>query len=118
MFRGGPKMSDYFSRFFSLFYVSGSFFSSGCTLIQGDYWVDNGLNSNSTGSSKLRDWPYYNTTIGVTLFHELMVYMAKLSRLSSESMSDLGREKPERIIQKAAQISEELQEFWNQCPPA
>lgn len=117
LFRGGPKTSDYLSRFFSLLDVSGSLFSGGGPLIQGNYWIDDGLNSDSAESSKLHDWPYFDNNVTVTLFHELMIYMAKLSRLSSESMSDLGREEPELIIQKAAQISKELRAFWNHCPP-
>ena len=44
--------------------------------------------------------------------------MAKLSYLSSESMSDLGLQQPEVIKQKVAQIRDELLAWWSNCPPA
>lgn len=52
----------------------------------------------------------------VNHFHELMVYMAKLSRLSSESMSDVGKHHPEIIADKAFEIHSDLLSWWSTCP--
>lgn len=54
----------------------------------------------------------------VNNFHELMIYMAKLSRLSSEAMSELGQTNPEAITKSAIEIEEEMRAWWNRCPPA
>ncbi|CAG8949662.1 hypothetical protein HYFRA_00003980 [Hymenoscyphus fraxineus] len=114
-FRGGPKISDYLTRFFSLLDVSGSLTSGGGTLIQGNYWID----PNKNIDDKLLRWPYYDEShVMVNNFHELMVYMAKLSRLSSEAMSELGQNNPEYIKKNAIEIEEELRAWWNRCPPA
>lgn len=50
-------------------------------------------------------------------FHELMIFMAKLSHLSAQSLSDFGRSHPEVITEKAVGIKEELQIWFDQCPP-
>ncbi|KAH8663397.1 fungal-specific transcription factor domain-containing protein [Tricladium varicosporioides] len=119
LYRGGPKTSDYLTRFFSLLDVSGSLSSGAGPLLQGNYWIDDGLGGSSSIDPKLLRWPYYDSdNVMVSHFHELMIYMAKLSRLSSEAMSDLGRQRPELIVQKAAQIEEELRTWWGRCPPA
>jgi hypothetical protein len=46
-----------------------------------------------------------------------MVYMAKLSALSSEAMSDEGQKHPEVIREKAACIHDDLKMWWSRCPP-
>ncbi|KAF4630573.1 hypothetical protein G7Y89_g7562 [Cudoniella acicularis] len=119
LFRGGPRTSDYLTRFFSLLDVSGSLSSGAGPLIQGNYWIENGLDGNGAKDSKLLRWPYYDDgNVMVNHFHELMIYMAKLSRLSSEAMSDLGRARPDLIVEKAARISDDLRIWWSNCPPA
>jgi len=39
-YRGGPKTSDYLSRFFSNLDISGAIFGGGETLIKGNYWLE------------------------------------------------------------------------------
>lgn len=51
-------------------------------------------------------------------FHELMVFMAQLARLSALSMSDLGAQQPQEIRIQAAQIRHDLLAWWQQCHPA
>jgi len=53
----------------------------------------------------------------VSHFHMLMTHMAKLSRLSAESMSDMGLLHPEYIQEKGAQVHDELISWWSKCPP-
>lgn len=53
----------------------------------------------------------------VSHFHRLMTFMAKLARLSSESMSESGQSKPEVILEKGYQIHEEMMNWWRACPP-
>ncbi len=121
LYRGGPSINDYLTRFFSLLDVSGSLSSGAGPLIQGNYWLEDGPNSNQDESqkAKLLRWPYYDSeNVMVNHFHELMVYMAKLSRLSAESMSDLGMQNPELVVKRAFEIREELLAWWNHCPPA
>jgi hypothetical protein len=52
----------------------------------------------------------------VNHFHQLMVYIAKLLRLSSESMSKLGLSQPEVIAKTAHDIHDELLAWWQSCP--
>lgn len=47
-----------------------------------------------------------------------MTFMAKLSRLSALSMSDLGIQQPSDIKIQADVIHDELLLWWQQCPPA
>jgi len=54
----------------------------------------------------------------VNHFHQLIVYMAKLSRLSSESMGELGLHRPGVIAKKAYDIHDELLAWWQSCPPS
>ena len=49
-------------------------------------------------------------------FHSLMIFMAQLSRLSSESMADDADF--ESIKYQAEQIASDLAEWWQSCPPA
>lgn len=119
LFRGGPKTSDYLTRFFSLLDISGSLSSGGGPLIQGNYWMDDGSSQDPSQGPPRRRWPYYDDgNVMTNLFHELMVFMAKLSRLSALSMSDLGLQQPEEIAVQAAEIHDELLAWWQQCPPA
>lgn len=46
-----------------------------------------------------------------------MTHMAKLARLSAESMSDMGLLHPEYIQRKGAQVHDELTSWWSTCPP-
>ncbi|KAH7418162.1 fungal-specific transcription factor domain-containing protein [Cadophora sp. MPI-SDFR-AT-0126] len=119
LFRGGPKTNDYLTRFFSLLDISGSLSSGGGPLIQGNYWMDDATSQDPSQGPPPRRWPYYDDgNVMTNLFHELMVFMAKLSRLSALSMSDLGLQQPEEIALQAADIHDELLAWWQQCPPA
>ncbi|KAH9211680.1 fungal-specific transcription factor domain-containing protein [Leptodontidium sp. 2 PMI_412] len=119
LFRGGPRTIDYLTRFFSLLDVSGSLSSGRGPLLQGNYWLDGSPHQGSAQNSKLLHWPYYDSdNVMVNQFQELMIYMAKLSRLSAESMSDLGVQQPDVIIEKAYEIHDELRAWWQNCPPA
>lgn len=62
MYRGGPKIDDYLSRFFSLLDVSGSLFAGGGPLIEGNYWLEDGptLPDGSGSSNVIRNWPAYD----------------------------------------------------------
>jgi hypothetical protein len=105
------------TRFFSLLDVSGSLSSGGGPLLQGNYWIEDDIDD--ANENKILHWPYYDhDNTMVNRFHELMTYMAKLSRLSSEATSDLGLQNPAMIIDKAAQIHTELLAWWNSGPPA
>jgi hypothetical protein len=106
------------TRFFSLLDVSGSLASGGGTLLQGNYWIEDTLEADGKKNEKLLRWPYYDhDNTMVEKFHELMIYMAKLSQLSSEAMSDLGLQNPDLIHTKATQIHAELWAWWRSCPP-
>ncbi|KAL2074472.1 hypothetical protein VTL71DRAFT_8250 [Oculimacula yallundae] len=118
LFRGGPNTNDYLTRFFSLLDISGSLSSGGGPLLQGNYWVDDGPNQNSN-QTPARRWPYYDDgNVMTDKFHELMTFMARLSRLSAFSMSDLGAQQPHEIISQADEINRSLLAWWQQCPPA
>jgi len=104
------------TRFFSLLDVSGSLASGGGTLLQGNYWIEDTLEVDGKKNEKLLHWPYYDQDNTVDNFHELMIYMAKLSQLSSEAMSDLGLQHPDLIHAKANQIHAELWTWWRSCP--
>lgn len=54
----------------------------------------------------------------VSHFHILMTFMGKLARLSSESMSDFGKNNPEVILEKGNKIHDEMMAWWRSCPPA
>lgn len=47
----------------------------------------------------------------------LMTFMARLSRLSNESMSDLGTSNPGMILRKGAELHQDLTGWWSGCPP-
>jgi hypothetical protein len=99
--------------------VSGSLSSGAGPLLEGYYWIDDGVNQSSPENPKLLRWPYYDSgNVMVNHFHQLMVYMTKLSRLSSESMSELGLYRPDVIAKKAYDIHDELLAWWQSCPPS
>jgi hypothetical protein len=52
----------------------------------------------------------------VSHFHMLMVFMAQLARLCSESMSHLGGSVPDSIVHKGLEIHDELTSWWSSCP--
>jgi hypothetical protein len=115
LFRGGPRTTDYLTRFFSFLDVSGSLSSGAGPLLEGNYWISDGVNRDS---SKLLRWPYYDSeNVMVNYFHSLMGYMAKLSRLLSESVGELGPHRPDMITVKAHEIHNELLMWWQSCPP-
>ena len=121
LFRGGPKTTDYLSRFFSLLDVSGSLSSGSGPLIEGDYWLDDGREKDVSSPQKgqILPWPYYDSgNVMVDHFHQLMTHMAKLSRLSAESLSDFGLQHPEIIAERGAEIYNKFQGWWASCPPA
>jgi len=117
LFRGGPSTDQYLTRFFSFLDISGSLSSGGGPLLQGNYWIEDGDPTNRLPRRSQR-WPYYDEgDIMVSHFHMLMTHMAKLSRLSAESMSDMGLLHPEYIQEKGAQVHDELISWWSTCPP-
>jgi hypothetical protein len=119
MHRGGPRTSDFLSRFFSLLDISGSLSSGRAPLISGNYWLEAGSPSNSThNQGNLLTWPYYdNGAIMVGAFHGLMASMACLSSLSAESMTDFGKMNPDLIYDRAMAIRQELERWWDSQPP-
>ena len=118
LFRGGPRTSDYLSRFFSLLDISGSLSSGAGPLLPGNYWLDDGLEKDESSPKKILRWPSYDSgNVMVDHFHQLMTHMAKLSRLSSESMSDFGLQHPDIIAERAADIYTEFLAWWASCPP-
>lgn len=61
MYRGGPKTTDYLSRFFSLLDVSGSLFAGGGPLIEGNYWLEDAPQPDGNRpASGIRNWPAYD----------------------------------------------------------
>ncbi len=83
-------------------------------LIEGNYWVGDAPDSEPKPS-----WPYYDeANIAVDLYHHLMIFMAELSRLSAESMSDFGMQNPELIAKRAYELRDKLLAWWSHCPPA
>ena len=62
LFRGGPKITDYLTRFFSLLDVSGSLTAGGGPLIQGNYWLEDDTvdEFGARGKSAIPNWPAYD----------------------------------------------------------
>ncbi|KAL2209457.1 hypothetical protein CC79DRAFT_680116 [Sarocladium strictum] len=115
--RGGPRATDFLSRFFSLLDISGSLLSGRGPLIQGNYWLEGGQSGNGTLNQVGLQWPYYDDgAIMVGAFHELMVYMACLSSLSADSMAESGRRNPDLMYARAMSIREGLQAWWESQP--
>lgn len=117
LYRGGPKTSDYLTRFFSLLDVSGSLSSGNAPLLQGDYWIEDASQPTITEPNAKR-WPYYDSDdIAIGSYHVLMTHMARLSALSAESMSELGQQDPAAIAGKVQILHDNLINWWNSCPP-
>lgn len=117
LFRGGPRTTDYLTRFFSFLDISGSMSSGGGPLLEGNYWLDDPTEDPNGFKGSDRNWPYYDSDhVMVNHFHQLMVFMARLSRLSAESMSDTGSQYPKVIAEKATQIHSDLLTWWQNCP--
>ncbi|KAH7305303.1 fungal-specific transcription factor domain-containing protein [Stachybotrys elegans] len=113
MHRGGPRTSDFLSRFFSLLDISGSLSSGRAPLIAGNYWLE----ARNSTHNQLK-WPYYdNGAIMVGAFHELMVSMSCLSSLSAESMTEFGKQNPHLIYDRAMAIRQQLDRWWDSQPP-
>jgi Fungal specific transcription factor domain len=76
MYRGGPKSTDYLSRFFSLLDVSGSLFSGSGPLIEGNYWLEDSPSTPNGDKLKtgIQNWPAYDSN-GVCLKLELKCRM-------------------------------------------
>ena len=63
MYRGGPKTTDYLSRFFALLDVSGSLFAGGGTLLEGNYWLEDGTTDSPDSKGKpvvIPNFPAYD----------------------------------------------------------
>lgn len=122
-FRGGPRF-DFLTRFFSLLDVSGSLFVSQGPLIAGNYWVEEGParltdTPSSPGSISGACWPSYDDAGDLTKhFHELMTFMAKLSRLSATSMNEITAEDALAVRIEAFKLSMELEAWWQSRPPS
>lgn len=117
MFRGGPSTSDYLTRFFSFLDISGSLSSGGGPLLQGNYWIEDDPSQDNHKPSH-RKWPYYDSESVMTdHFHVLMTYMARLARLSAQTLSTPPLGQDETIAQ-AELIRDELLVWWRSCPPA
>lgn len=121
LYRGGPEPSNFLTRFFSYLDVAGSIFAGRPPLISGNYWLeDPSDNEDSSGSLPgKREWPHYDSGgLMVDHFRGLMVYMAQLSSLSADSMTESGQENPTLIRQKAHVIRDDLLDWWRDVPPA
>jgi Fungal specific transcription factor domain len=132
MYRGGPRTTDYLSRFFSLLDVSGSLFAGGGPLIEGNYWLEDApLPDGSRSAGGIRNWPAYDPegvchklTLGVSPanntqdnenhFHILMTFMARMSRLSAAALEEDADQIRVRVV--AAEIRADLNRWWLSCP--
>jgi hypothetical protein len=118
MYRGGPRTSDFLSRFFSLLDISGSLSSGRGPLIQGNYWLNGGPHAKGAPDHATLKWPDYDDgAVMVDAFHELMVHMANLSNLSALSMTAFGRQNFQLIYEKAVCIERELERWWSLQTP-
>lgn len=119
LYRGGPQTTDYLSRFFSLLDVSGSMFVGGGPLLEGNYWLEDELPATPDlgleRKNAIPSWPAYDSDgQNANHFHELMVFMARMSKLSLESQrpgADLNRVRSATI-----QVQDELTRWWHNCP--
>lgn len=80
--RQGLSTDHFLLRFFSLLDVSGSLLASQETLLPGNYWL-----GEQESSQMSHPWPYYDGGLMVDNSHALMVYMARVSRLSSKCLA-------------------------------
>lgn len=118
LFRGGPKSNEYLTRFFSFLDVSGSLSSGAGPLLDGNYWLEDTDTGDGSGRPKKMKWPYYDDgNVMADHFRQLMIFMAQLSRLSADSMGELGINHPDIIVQRAYEIHDDLLAWWQCCPP-
>lgn len=113
-------------------------FAGGGTLLKGNYWLEDALpalpeSSKKEQKSSIPSWPAYDPE-GVSLlvsfptlamsnihqsnsshFHQLMVFMATMSRLSSDSMSDEADQV--QVKHDTMQLKDDLSAWWQHCPP-
>lgn len=118
LFRGGPKSNEYLTRFFSFLDVSGSLSSGAGPLLDGNYWLEDTDTGDGSERPKKMKWPYYDDgNVMADHFRQLMIFMAQLSRLSADSMGELGINHPDIIVQRAYEIHDDLLAWWQCCPP-
>ena len=95
--------------------------SGGGTLIPGNYWLEDDLEfdpNSPQNLQKVNKWPYYdNANMVCDHFHHMMIFMARLSALSAESMSDQGKQDPASIAEKGTQIHTDIRKWWDDSPP-
>ena len=61
IYRGGPKTTDYLTRFFSLLDVSGSLTTGGGPLLKGNYWLEDEPDEYGRApKSPIPNWPAYD----------------------------------------------------------
>lgn len=61
LYRGGPRTTDYLTRFFSLLNVSGSLTAGGGPLLEGNYWLEDQVDENGNKQkSAIPNWPAYD----------------------------------------------------------
>ncbi|TGO48170.1 hypothetical protein BOTNAR_0489g00020 [Botryotinia narcissicola] len=125
--RGGPKKSDFLTRFFALLDVSGSLWAGQGPLLPGNYWLEDAptlstspkqIGDSPSSAEPTLNWPYYDPGGVMTgEFHVFMIFMAKLSRLSSRSLVETSVEEQIIIKQEAIGIKHEVQMWWQNCSP-
>jgi hypothetical protein len=94
-------------------------FVGGGPLIEGNYWLEDGLpatpDSGIERKNSIPSWPAYDSDgQNANHFHELMVFMARMSKLSLESQrqgADLNAVRSATI-----QVQEDLARWWHNCP--
>ncbi|PQE26091.1 Ergot alkaloid biosynthesis protein [Rutstroemia sp. NJR-2017a BBW] len=138
LYRGGPRTSDFLTRFFALLDISGSLWSGQGPLLPGHYWIEdaptpssppkqlpdgslvNGpvLPGPSAPSKGQLNWPYYDDGgVMTSTFHLFMIFIAKVSRLSSRAMAATTPEEEAQVRMDALEIRNEVEMWWQSCPP-
>jgi hypothetical protein len=138
LYRGGPRTSDFLTRFFALLDISGSLWSGQGPLLPGHYWIEdaptpssppkqlpdgslvNGgvLPGPSAPPKGQLNWPYYDDGgVMTSTFHLFMIFIAKVSRLSSRAMAATTPEEETQVRIEALQIRNEVEMWWQSCPP-
>ncbi|KAM3078511.1 hypothetical protein ACMFMG_006385 [Clarireedia jacksonii] len=138
LYQGGPRTSDFLTRFFALLDISGSLWSGQGPLLPGHYWIedapspttaprqlpdDSVLNGTTlpgpaSPSSGQLNWPYYDDGgVMTSTFHIFMIFIAKIAKLSSRAMRELSPEEDAQIKMEAREIRNEVEMWWQSCPP-